>query len=184
MDAVKRPGVIVIAVLGALLAGLLAYGVSHQGSSHSLDREVAEGERPAAPDHALPDLFGDGTRSLASYRGKVVFLNFFASWCQPCEEEAPTLRSFQQALTRTDADATILGVAFQNYAPNARRFLREHHLTYPSLDDAKLKLASLYGTVALPETFVIDPQGRLVAISRGVVTRKFLDDSLKRALRS
>ncbi len=181
MGAVKRPGVIAIAVLGALLAGLLVYGVAKQGDDRSLDRAVREGKRPPAPDHVLPKLTGSGTQSLASYRGKVVFLNFFASWCGPCIDEAPVLHDFEQSL---GSNATILGVAFQNYAPRARAFLRKHDLTYPSLRDDKLQLAGEYGTVALPETFVIDARGRIVAISRGVVTPKFLHDSLALALKS
>src|SRR4051794_3009356 len=70
----KRPGVIVIAVLGALLAGLLVYGVAQQGDDTSLDAAVRDGKRPAAPDaaRALPRLDGSGTASLADYRGKVV----------------------------------------------------------------------------------------------------------------
>jgi cytochrome c biogenesis protein CcmG/thiol:disulfide interchange protein DsbE len=184
MGDVKRSGVIAVAALGALLAGLLVYGVAGRGGDRTLDRKVADGERPPAPDHALPLLDGRGRQSLASYRGKVVFLNFFASWCQPCAVEAPTLRAFQASLRRSGSDATLLGVTYKNYAPNARRFMRTHGLTYPSLNDDKLQLASLYGTVALPETFVVDRRGRLVAISRGIVTRRFLDASLKRALRS
>jgi cytochrome c biogenesis protein CcmG/thiol:disulfide interchange protein DsbE len=134
-----------------------------------------------APDASLSRLEGAGQQSLADYRGEVVFLNFWASWCEPCSVEAPVLRDFQRTLgTR----GTVLGVTYKDYAPDSRAFVREHRLTYPSLRDDKLVLSPKYGTSALPETFVIDKRGRIVAISRGTVTRKFLDAALRKALRS
>jgi cytochrome c biogenesis protein CcmG/thiol:disulfide interchange protein DsbE len=177
----KRPGAIAIAVLGALLAGLLIYGVASQGQDRSLDQAIRQGKRPAAPDVALPRLDGSGTRSLADYRGRVVFLNFWASWCDPCRAESPVLESFQKQLGDR---GTVLGVTYKDYAPKSIRFARQYGLTYPSLRDDKLQLAPKYGTVALPETFVIDRQGGIVAVSRGTVTRKFLDDALTRAMKT
>lgn len=177
----KRPGVIVIAVLGALLAALLVYGLVQRRDDRTLDAAVRQGERPPAPDHVLPRLDGPGSASLADYRGKVVFLNFWASWCPPCREEAPVLAKFQQALGDR---GTILGVTYKDDPAASRRFAQKLGLTYPSLRDSKLQLAPQYGTTALPETFVIDPKGRLVALSRGEVTRQFLDHALREALRS
>jgi len=176
----KRPGVIAIAVLGALLAGLLIYGVVQNGDDRSIEKAISRGDYPPAPDHVLPTLEGSGRQSLADYRGRVVFLNFYASWCPPCAHEAPTLRSFQQSLDTSKA--TMLGVAYKDFASDSTTFLKKHGLTYPSLRDNKLQLAPKYGTNALPETFVIDRRGRIVAVSRGEVTRAFLDASLKRAL--
>jgi cytochrome c biogenesis protein CcmG/thiol:disulfide interchange protein DsbE len=177
----KRPGVIVIAVLGALLAGLLVYGVAQKGEDRTLEKAIRAGDYPPAPDHALPQLEGAGTQSLADYRGKVVVLNFWASWCDPCAEEAPILESFQKSL---GSRGTVLGVTYKDYADESRGFMRKFGLTYPSLRDDKLELAPKYGTTALPETFVLDRQGRIVALSRGTVTRKFLDGALARALKS
>lgn len=177
----KRPGVIVIAVLGALLAGLLVYGLVQRQDKRSIDAAIRAGKRPAAPDHVLPRLDGTGTRSLADYRGKVVFLNFWASWCTPCRQEAALLQRFQQTLGDR---ATVLGVTYKDDEASSRRFERQYGLTYPSLDDGRLKLAPQYGTTALPETFVIDRRGRIVAVSRGAVNRPFLDHALQEALRS
>jgi cytochrome c biogenesis protein CcmG/thiol:disulfide interchange protein DsbE len=177
----KRPGVIVIAVIGALLVALLVYGVAQQGDDRSLESAIKHGKRPVAPDARLLRLQGPGSQSLADYRGKVVVLNFWASWCQPCAEEAPVLESFQRTLGRR---GTVLGVTYKDYAPNSRGFMRKYGLTYPSLRDDKLELSPKYGTTALPETFVIDPRGRIVAISRGVLTRQFLDGALQKALAS
>jgi cytochrome c biogenesis protein CcmG/thiol:disulfide interchange protein DsbE len=179
----KRPGVIVIAVLGVLLAGLLVYGVVQQGDDTSIDAAIRDGERPAAPDQsrALPLLDGSGTSRLADYRGKVVVLNFWASWCTPCRQEAPLLSRFQQKL---GSRGTVLGVTYKDDPVDSLAFARKYDLRYPSLRDSKLELAPEYGTRALPETFVIDARGRIVAVSRGTVSQKFLDNALDEAVAS
>ena len=176
----KRPGVIVIAVLGALLAGLLVYGVAQQGEDTSLDAAVRDGKRPAAPEPALalPRLGSEGTSSLADYHGKVVVLNFWASWCTPCREEAPLLSRFQRTLGDR---GTVLGVTYKDDPEASLAFSRKYDLGYPSLRDSKLELAPKYGTQALPETFVIDGGGRIVAVSRGQVSQEFLDNAINEA---
>ena len=178
----KRPGVIVIAVLGALLAGLLIYGLVQRQDKRNLDAAVRDGKRPPAPDQVLPVLGGNGrTASLASYRGKVVVLNFWASWCSPCRQEAPMLAKFQRTLA---PQGTILGVTYKDEPSASLNFARKYGLTYPSLFDGKLQMAPKYGTTALPETFVIDRRGRIVALSRGEVTRPFLEQAVAEAEKS
>jgi cytochrome c biogenesis protein CcmG/thiol:disulfide interchange protein DsbE len=174
----KRPGVIVIAVLGALLAGLLVYGLVQRGDDRSLDAAVRDGKRPPAPDAALPQLDGPGQRSLADFRGKVVFLNFWASWCDPCRQEIPLLTRFQDKLGER---GTVLGVTYKDDPEASRAFAKQYGVNYPSLRDSKLLLAPEYGTRALPETFVIDGRGRLVAVSRGQVSEEFLENALREA---
>jgi cytochrome c biogenesis protein CcmG, thiol:disulfide interchange protein DsbE len=174
----KRPGVIVIALLGALLAGLLVYGIVQRGDDRTLDAAVRDGKRPPAPDRELPRLETSGSGSLKAYRGKVVFLNFWASWCDPCREEVPLLTRFQRKLGER---GTVLGVTYKDDPAASLAFARKFDVNYPSLRDSKLQLAPEYGTRALPETFVIDARGRLVAVSRGQVNRGFLDNALKEA---
>jgi cytochrome c biogenesis protein CcmG/thiol:disulfide interchange protein DsbE len=169
---------ILISVAGACLIGLLIYGISTQSASRTLDTEVHEGHRPAAPDAAalLPVLGGHGTGSLASQRGKVVLLNFWASWCQPCEREAPLLEQAQATLRRYHG--TVLGVTYKDATPDSENFVRQFHLTYPSLRDGTGSFASTYGTDQLPESFIVDRYGRVVALYRGEIGKEFIEKAI------
>ncbi len=174
----RRALPILVSVLGAALVALLIYGISTQAASRTLDELVVRGDRPAAPQatRMLPILGAGGKSSLASLRGKVVVLNFWASWCEPCQIEAPLLERNQAALERHDA--TVLGVTYLDASPDSERFVRQYHLTYPNLRDDTGDFAHSYGTDQLPESFIIDRYGHIVAISRGEIEQPFLNKAL------
>ena len=174
------PGVIAIAAVAAL--ALLAFGVARNNDTSSIDAKVAHGSYPLAPSYRmrLQLLSSSGTTSLASYRGKVVVLNVFASWCTDCAAEAPLLAREQKMLTAHDA--TMLGVTFEDAAPSTESFDRQYHVDYPVARDASGSFVRSFGTDAVPETFVINRQGKVQALARAPVTAQWFRQTLPKIL--
>ncbi len=159
-----------VSVLALALVGLLVYGVLQTSDDTSLDQAVARGERPAAPDAdaRLPLLDGSGERTLAQLGdGGWVVVNVFASWCEPCAAEAPLLNDLQRRLA---GRGTIVGVSWNDSTEDSRAFLREHGVRFPVVRDVDGAFARAYGITGLPETFVVDADGRVVALKRSQLT--------------
>jgi len=178
----KGPAIAVL-IFAAALVGLLSYGVAQKGEDRSIDAALSKGERIAAPepDRSLALLGSTGRAgSVADFRGKVVILNFWASWCPPCVDELPLLERTQKSLD--GKDATVVGVNLRDVSTEAMAFVRRYGLTYPSLRDRDADLARAYGTTSYPETFVIDRRGRIAAKRRGPVDQAWLDATLPRLL--
>jgi cytochrome c biogenesis protein CcmG/thiol:disulfide interchange protein DsbE len=174
------PGLIVIAAV-ALLA-LLTFGVSHQTDTSSIDALVAKGKFPPAPSSklSLPVLGSPVSKDLADFRGKVVVLNVFASWCPPCAGEAPLLAREQKTLVKRNA--TLVGITYLDNSSASQQFAHRYHITYPVLRDVSGSFVRSYGTTGVPETFVINRAGRVQALQRGPVTQQWLDRALPRIL--
>src|SRR3954470_20028740 len=172
MRRVLSPIPIAVILGVAALVGLLAYGLSANEPDRGIEHAIAKGERKPAPDFELPRLSGDGQASLKEMRGKVVVLNFWASWCVPCRKESPLLERWHQRIARNDG--TVLGVDVLDVSSDARAFAREFKLSYPMLRDKGGDSLDDYGVIAYPETFVIDRQGRIAASRRGPVDESFL----------
>jgi cytochrome c biogenesis protein CcmG/thiol:disulfide interchange protein DsbE len=135
------------------------------------------GKTALAVGQPAPALSGsalDGQKvSLAAERGHWVVVNFFATWCYPCRREEPQLVSF--ARQQGGGGAKVLGVLFEDAPSNARRFEQQAGATWPLLDDSQGTVATRYEVTALPQSFVINPAGRLVKRLFGGVTRTELD---------
>lgn len=116
----------------------------------------------AAPNFTVQD--ADRKLTLTDYRGKVVVLNFWATWCPPCVEEMPSLLQMQQRLK--DKGVTVLAVSLDADEGAYRKFLKDHGVNLITVRDPDLKSSDLYGTFKYPETYVIDRQG--------VLQRKFI----------
>lgn len=166
---------VAIAVAAALV-GLLAYGLVSERQDTSIDQAVVEGRRVEAPVAALPRLGEDGTASLADFRGKVVLLNFWASWCKPCVKELPLLERTHRSIS--DRDALVLGVNYKDITDDALAFARRYDLTFPNVRDPDGRFAEEYGSRAFPETFIIDRDGRVADRRRGPVDQAWIDEHL------
>jgi cytochrome c biogenesis protein CcmG, thiol:disulfide interchange protein DsbE len=167
----RRPSPLVaVSLVGVLaLIGLLTYGVVAGQPDDTIDSALARGERIEAPAFELEPLSGGERQSLADYRGKVVVLNVWASWCDPCREESPLLQRWQDRMSRGDR-GTVLGIDALDASSDAHRFVREYGLTYPMLRDPDAEVVQGdWGVAGYPETFVVDRRGRIVALARGPV---------------
>ncbi|MEK7334096.1 MAG: TlpA disulfide reductase family protein [Candidatus Binatota bacterium] len=144
--------IITLAVLLPLI-GILAYGFIRD--PRYINSPLIG--RPATP--FAVTLFDGKKLTLDDLKGKTVFLNFWASWCPPCRAEARDLEAAWQ--TFKDGDVLFLGIDIQDTDEDARAYLKEFNITYPNGRDLSGKVAVDYGVWGIPETFFIDPQGRI-----------------------
>jgi peroxiredoxin len=129
-------------------------------SSFNLSGRPRLGKGVSAPDFALPDLDGKMV-SLDGYRGKVVFLNIWATWCPPCVEEMPSMEKLYQALKGEDFE--ILAVSVDVSGVEAvTPFMKKNKLSFPALTDTKGSIKNLYQTTGIPESFIIGKDGIIV----------------------
>jgi len=147
---------------------LLAFGLVAKNGA-----QIAVGE--TAPDGTVETLDGTGEASLADHQGKWILLNFWASWCEPCRTEAPAIEKF----SKDNPDVVVIGMDTEDLSGDAQDFVREFGLTYEMLHDGDGDRKDAYGIFALPETFLIDPDGKLALIQRGPVDEKFLNEQVK-----
>jgi cytochrome c biogenesis protein CcmG, thiol:disulfide interchange protein DsbE len=155
-----------VAVAGLVVVALVVVELASGGG--------VEGTGRAAPPLPAKALRPPGT-DLAALRGKPALVDFFASWCAPCAEEAATLRKLAAALGDR---ATVVAVDWDDAGGPARAFVRKHGWDFPVLADTSGTVGESYGLVGLPTSFVLDPEGRIVATFRGPQS----EAALRRAL--
>ena len=164
-------------------------GASGSGSGS----EGASSEAVAAPlaDLALVDQNGVEHR-LSDYRGKAVFLNFFATWCGPCQREIPDIEALYAERGRNEGDLVVLGVANPKTdehprnsdvsEPEVRAFIDEEGITYPVLMDTTGQLFAAYGVSAFPTTFMIDADGNVFGYVSGMLTADMMESIVEQTL--
>ncbi|HEY8465970.1 MAG TPA: TlpA disulfide reductase family protein [Solirubrobacterales bacterium] len=159
------------AFMGVLaVVALLAFGVIAKGEGR-----VQPGDE--APVESLPVLGEEGEfASLADYRGQWVLANVWASWCNPCRDEAPTLERFQRR--HGGENFTVLGIDSRDASDEALEFVEEFELSYPSIRDGSGDYAEAFGATGVPESFLIDPDGKVAAVWAGPVTEEDLQQQV------
>jgi cytochrome c biogenesis protein CcmG, thiol:disulfide interchange protein DsbE len=171
----KRPALWIavgIGIVAAAFVGVLA--TRHQAGDVQADSPLL-GQQ--APEVAGPSLDGSNV-SLAQFRGRYVVVNFFASWCVPCQQEQPELTRFAQQHSAA-GDAQIVSVVYQDSADAVRQMFAKSGSGWPVIDDSKAKVD--FGVRGVPESFLVDPQGIVLARITGGVTEAGLDRLLTQA---
>jgi len=167
---------VILAVVGfvALLWGGLARKEPLTGASGA-----ARVNRPAA-DFTLP-LFSGGSLTLSSLRGKPVVINFWASWCPPCREEAPILEEVWRRYR--DKGVTFIGVDIQDAEADARAYIKEFGITYPNGPDIGGRITIDYGVGGIPVTFFVNREGLIVSRWVGAINERILVSRIEDLLR-
>ena len=146
-----------------VLLALVAWQMGHNGPLAAA--QVGAGQ--TAPVFTLQTFDGQTVR-LADLRGKVVLVNFWASWCIPCAQEAPDLENTWRAYK--DRNVVFLGVDYVDTETEARNYLRNFNITYPTGADLGTRISQAYRIRGVPETYIIDKQGTLRATFIGPTT--------------
>lgn len=133
-----------------------------------------------APDFSMPLYRGQGEFTLSEHRGKVVVINFWASWCAPCAEEAPGL---EQAWQNTkDRGVVFVGVDWVDAEDKGLAFMEEHGISYYNGADLGTRIADAYRIRAVPETFIIGKDGKVLFYAPRMVSYEELMSEIEQAL--
>ena len=165
-----------LALLVALAVVVVVVGCSGGGLGENTDQQlVPPPDRDPAPKVDVPALDGDGRVTLAAHRGTPVVLNFWASWCEPCQRETPELVAFSKRHPGID----VVGLAVNDIPSDARRFARKESVPYELGVDRDADVAGRFAVSGLPVTAVIDAEGRLAATFIGEISDAQLESFAK-----
>ncbi len=164
------------------IAGVLAVFVGLFAASIGEDPSARTSKvlGTVAPEFSVPSLDGKEQFSSGSLAGKVIIVNFWNSWCIPCQQELPALKAFW-AKHRDDGDVVLLGVLRDDTLAAARAAQKKDDMTWTLVDDPGNRLSIDFGTRGQPETYVIAPDGTVAASQLGPTTESQLEDMLERA---
>jgi cytochrome c biogenesis protein CcmG/thiol:disulfide interchange protein DsbE len=176
----RSPWTYVVFVGVAALLALLVYGVAIKSGGNKYDNALASGTRLPATVRDVRVLNDTGTKSIADYKGKVVLLNFWASWCEPCKAESPAIERAWQKYGKDGL--VVLGADVDDLSGAANKFIVQNHLTYPIIRYSSTNATKDFGTKRMPETFIIDRQGKVAALRRLQVDDAWLNDVIPQVL--
>jgi cytochrome c biogenesis protein CcmG/thiol:disulfide interchange protein DsbE len=164
-------GSIVLLVGVVLVALVFGFALARQNRTQP--------ESGPAPDFTLTMLDGSQMR-LADLKGKVVVINFWASWCGPCRDEAPALQAIWEKYQ--DKGVVVMGVAYTDTEKGAKAFISEFNQTYPNGLDIGTKISELYSITGVPETFIIDREGKVAAFMMVAISEQSLSARIDQVL--
>lgn len=188
------PGLVAITAVVAFV-GLLAYGLLAKATDTTIDDALSRGIAPPAPGFMLEVLnagddaavrrtgangaLSDGQLDSVELRGVPFVLNLWASWCQPCQQEAPVLEQGWRQLG--GRGVLFVGLDMQDLSGDAQDFLKSNDITYPTIREPSNDVAKSYGATGIPETYFVDGDGRVVAHAIGVVSAAQLQAGVRAA---
>ncbi len=167
-----------ILAIAAVLAVLTAVLIGSLGEDPDAKRSQLLGN--VAPTFDLPNLVGEGNVSSSDLAGQVIIVNFWNSWCVPCQEELPDLQTFWDA-HQDDGDVVMVGILRDDQPAAAVQAAREDEMDWTLVDDPDGEASIAFGTRGQPETFVIAPDGTVAGVQIGPVRVKDLEAMLATA---
>lgn len=193
-----KAGAILLIIIGIMMltgwmngiSGYLSGTPSTPPDTQSSPPSQSEQTNPIlpAPDFTLTDQYGN-SHTLSEYQGKVVFLNFWATWCPPCKKEMPDIQALYEELGQNSSDVIILGVANPKTADNpltkeqdvagVRQFLSDNGYTFPVVMDETGDLLAQFGISAFPTTFMIDVDGNVFGYVSGSLTKSMMENIIE-----
>lgn len=194
VKSLRLSATLLVLALFAVLSYRIVHGLSGARAAAKLTQAVTSHRSPPAPNVRLSVIWPQagtwpqalrasaqrGTLRLADLRGYPIVLNFWASWCSPCQREAALLVSAAKAQR---GRVVFVGVDVNDLRGDARDFLRAHHVPYVAVHSGR-SIANRFGLIGLPETFYVDRRGRIQSVTRGELSAAVLQRALGRAVQN
>lgn len=184
MGKIQKIGGFILIVMGFLM---FTKGITMpeyvQPSNEQQESEKSQ-QIPMAPDFTLVDQYGQ-EHTLSDYKGKVVFINFWATWCPPCKAELPDIEEIYREYGMNKEDVVILGMTFPNMDREKSKeeiieFIEEEGYTFPTLFDESMELAYKYYISAFPTTFLINKDGTVEGYASGMLTKETMKEIIEK----